>query len=103
MRWVALSALFALVGCSQQSTANSEAAERGRLTYMANCIACHNADPAKPGTLGPAVKGSSRELIEARVLRAAYPRGYTPKRDTKQMVPQPQVADKLDDLAAYLR
>ena len=32
------------------------------------------------GSVGPAVAGASRELIEAKVLRGEYPPGYTPKR-----------------------
>ena len=77
-------------------------AQRGRLVYQGTCIACHNADPALPGSLGPEVKGASRALLEARVMRAEYPDGYTPKRATKIMQPMPQLADNLDDLAAYL-
>ena len=46
--------------------------------------------------------GSSRELIAARVLRAEYPPGYAPKRETRLMPPQPHLARYLDDLAAYL-
>src|SRR5438552_12395479 len=102
MRWFALCALV-LAGCSQPTTASSPEAERGRLTYLANCVACHNANPRQPGPIGPAIKGSSRELISARVLNVAYPKGYTPKRPTTLMVKMPFLADKIDDLAAYLR
>lgn len=76
----------------------------GKSVYASNCIACHNPDPTKDGPLGPAVKGSSRELIEARVLRAEYPPGYTPKRKSKVMVALPQLnANDLDALAAFLK
>ena len=78
-------------------------AGRGRQVYLAQCTACHNSDPSKNGPLGPAVKGSSRELLEARVLRAAYPPGYKPKRGTAIMQPMPQLVSALDDLAAYLK
>ena len=78
-------------------------AGRGRQVYLAQCTACHNSDPSKNGPLGPAVKGSSRELLEARVLRAAYPPGYKPKRGTAIMQPMPQLASALDDLAAFLK
>ena len=92
-------------GCSQRAKEKniSPEEERGRQTYMANCMACHNADPAQPGTVGPSVKGSSRELVDARVTRAAYPAGYKPKRETKLMIAMPHLADRVDDLAAYLR
>lgn len=78
-------------------------AERGRVVYMTNCIACHNPDPTKDGALGPAVKGSSQELLEARVIHAAYPEGYTPKRETAVMVALPFLEPEIPALAAYLR
>lgn len=77
-------------------------AERGRRVYVANCIACHNQDPAREGGLGPAVAGSSRALLEARVLRAEYPPGYEPKRDTRVMIALPHLEGELDALHAFL-
>lgn len=74
----------------------------GRVMYNANCIACHAMDPTQDGALGPAVAGSSAELIEARILRGEYPTGYTPKRETRVMVPLPHLQDKLPELVAYL-
>jgi len=88
-------------GCSPSSL--SPEAERGRQTYVAQCTTCHAMDPAQPGPVGPPVKGSSRALLEAKLLRGEYPAGYQPKRPTKIMPPQPQVARELDALAAYLR
>ncbi|MBY0401283.1 cytochrome c [Myxococcota bacterium] len=79
-----------------------ELAAAGRSTYNANCIACHAMDPRTDGALGPAVAGSPLELIEARVMRAEYPAGYTPKRTTRVMVPMPHLQPKLPELAAYL-
>jgi len=79
-----------------------ELAASGRGVYNANCIACHAMDPRQDGALGPAVAGSSRELLEARVLRAEYPAGYAPKRETRVMVPLPHLESKLPELAAYL-
>ncbi len=69
---------------------------------MANCIGCHHINPEIEGPLGPPIAGSSRELIEARVLRAEYPPGYRPKRDTRLMVPLPYLAPEIAALAAYL-
>jgi mono/diheme cytochrome c family protein len=91
----------ALAGCSEG--AHSPGAERGRQVYLANCVACHNTDPSQPGPLGPQVKGSSRELLEAKVVNGTYPPGYTPKRPTKVMVPLPAVAPEIPALAEYLR
>ena len=92
--------LLALNGCSKSEPPT--AVERGRRVYLANCIVCHNPDPTKPGPAGPEIAGASRELIEARVLRAAYPPGYTPKRPTKAMVALPYLTAQIDDLAAFL-
>ena len=89
-----------LSGCGQNG---NDAASRGKQVYLTECIACHNIDPARDGTLGPAVKGSSQELLEARVLRGTYPPGYTPKRPTALMLPMPKLAPKIPDLAAFLR
>ena len=76
--------------------------EKGKGVYMANCIACHNADPKLDGTLGPAVAGSSKELLEARVLRGTYPEGYKPKKASMTMVALPHLANQIDALHAYL-
>ena len=94
--------LTLMLACAPQETL-SPAAERGREVYRANCTACHHADPSKTGPVGPAVKGSSRALIETRVVRGAYPDGYTPKRDTHLMKALPHLEPHIDDLAAYLR
>ena len=60
-------------------------------------------DPAQPGPVGPSVRGSSRELLEARIVRGTYPPGYTPKRTTSVMQPMPDLAPSIPDLAAFLR
>jgi mono/diheme cytochrome c family protein len=76
---------------------------KGRQVWLGQCIACHNTDPSKAGSVGPAVKGSSLALLEARVLHAEYPPGYKAKRSTKIMPSRPDLAANLPDLAAYLR
>ena len=101
-RGAALLLTAALVAaCSE--TAPDDAVSRGRNTYVALCTSCHGPDPAQPGPVGPPVKGASRELLEAKLLRGAYPPGYTPKRPTALMPPMPQLANSIDDLAAYLK
>ena len=75
---------------------------RGRSVYNSNCIACHAMDPAQEGSLGPAVAGSSLELLEARVMHAEYPEGYSPKRPSQLMVAMPHLERELAALHAYL-
>ena len=95
--------LLAAVSACQPAATLSPEAEKGRAVYQANCTACHNADPAQVGAVGPAVKGASRELLEARLVRGTYPPGYTPKRTTTLMVPLPQLAGDVDALTAFLK
>ena len=98
-RCLALAVALALAACAEDRSPTG----RGRQVYLAQCTVCHNSDSSKDGPLGPADKGSSRELLEARVLRAAYPPGYKPKRGTAIMQPMPQLASSIDDLAAFLK
>jgi len=85
------------------TTAAAGDSDKGRQVYLGQCVACHNRDPAKDGPLGPAVKGSTPELVEARVVRGEYPPGYTPKRPSKVMPVRPDLAPSIPDLAVYLR
>lgn len=87
---------------SAKSGGLSDLAKRGRAIYSTQCIACHNSDPHLAGALGPEVFGSSKELLEARILRAEYPAGYKPKRETHSMVPLPHLKPELDAIHAYL-
>ena len=76
---------------------------KGQQIWLGQCVACHNPDPGKDGPIGPAVKGASKDLLEARVVHGAYPPGYKPKRETKVMPPRPDLVAGIPDLAAYLR
>ena len=108
---LSVSWMFLLLGmagfsaCSNDSkdTPENPDAARGRAVFVANCVACHNSDPSKDGPIGPAIKGSSRELIEARVLSTTYPPNYKPKRPTKVMPQFPFLKDEIPYLAAYLK
>jgi mono/diheme cytochrome c family protein len=96
-------AAVAAAACSPGESAPEKSAfERGELVYTNVCIACHNADPALPGSLGPAIAGASRELLEHRVIRGTYPQGFVPQRDSSTMPQFPHLAGSIDDLATYL-
>jgi mono/diheme cytochrome c family protein len=96
--------MLLLGACTDPSVEGlSPEARRGRQVYLAQCTACHASDPAQDGPVGPAVKGASRELLEARVLRGEYPPGYVAKRASRAMAPMPHLAGDIPALAAYLR
>jgi len=96
-----VAAALALAACGREPL--SPEAERGRQVYLSQCTACHAFDPSQPGPVGPELKGASRELLEAKVLRGTYPPGYTPKRPTAVMPPQPQLAADLPAVAEFLK
>jgi mono/diheme cytochrome c family protein len=104
-RITGLAFLAALSGCTKAADTgapSSPLADRGRSVYMNNCVACHNANPKIDGPIGPAVAGSSRELLALRVLELKYPDGYKPKRNTHVMAPLPQLKGDIDALEAFL-
>jgi mono/diheme cytochrome c family protein len=100
-------AMAVTLGCSEDTKQATEMTpadlvKRGAGVYAANCTVCHNPNPSLDGGLGPALVGSSLELITMRVLRVQYPAGYTPKRDTSIMLPLPYLEPELPALAAFL-
>jgi len=89
--------------CSDDSkTVGVPDPERGRRVYVATCIMCHNIDPSKRGSQGPAIQGASVQLLEAKVLHKRYPLGHTPQRTTKAMPTYPQLRKRIPDIAAFL-
>jgi mono/diheme cytochrome c family protein len=88
-----------------QATEEAEAgiAKRGKSLYFANCIACHNTNPAKAGSVGPAISDSSKELLTLKVTQGTYPEGYQPKRTTKLMPPLPNLKAGIPFLHAFLK
>ena len=95
----------ALSACSKKSDDTEQRTEwdRGRVVFIANCVACHNPDPSLDGSIGPAIKGSPKELVESRVLRGTYPPDYKPKRNTKIMPSFPFLEPEIPYLVKYLR
>jgi mono/diheme cytochrome c family protein len=90
------------LGCAPDDATLSPLALEGQRVYRNVCIACHNGDPNLDGSPGPAIAGSSRALLEARVIHGTYPPGYQPKRSSAAMPRFAFLADKIDALAAYL-
>jgi len=95
-----------LASCKDESSLLAEPVtpriSRGRAAYQAYCQSCHHPDPRLPGVVGPEIAFSSRELLEARVLRAEYPADYRPKRPGRVMPAMPQLKAEIDGLHAYL-
>jgi mono/diheme cytochrome c family protein len=97
-----LAVALGAVGCSD-SASTTALAQRGRQVYLAQCIACHSPDPSQAGPVGPPIKGSSRALLEAKLLKGTYPPGYRPKRPTSVMPVQPAVAPDIPALDDFLK
>lgn len=76
-------------------TSCSVATNRGRYLYNVHCTVCHNSDPELDGSLGPALKGSSANLLALKLLEGTYPRSYKPKRTTRIM---PKYFMSLEDI-----
>ena len=80
----------------------TSAVEKGKLAYVANCIACHNADPTKDGTIGPAIAGSSLALVARACCRPSIRPATRPSATADLMPAQPFLSADVPDLAAYL-
>ena len=85
-----------------QTVSKIDIIKRGRSIYLANCTSCHNVDPSAPGAVGPEVIRSSVELLEARILRAEYPAGYTPKRASRSMPVLRHLEREIPSIHAFL-
>jgi mono/diheme cytochrome c family protein len=105
LRLVLVLVLGSPLACSQAEPGDPQAAlvKRGEQVYLTNCTACHARNPNDPGPVGPPIAGSSLELLQAKVLRNEYPPGYTPKRDSKAMIPLPHLEPELPAIAAFLQ
>ncbi|NJM09811.1 MAG: cytochrome c [Bdellovibrionaceae bacterium] len=102
MRLFILVPLILIAACTKKPTVPATPPESGKRLYATHCTACHNPDPKKEGGLGPAVFGSSLELLERRLVHGDYPPGYKPKRDSKVMARLPFLKDEIPALHAYL-
>lgn len=94
--------MFSLLIIETEASVSDDPVSRGELLYQNACTSCHNSDPRVEGPLGPAIAGSSFELLEARVVRGEYPEGYQPKRLSSQMLKMPHFKSEIPALEAYL-
>lgn len=95
--------LVSCTGNKNQTTASQNPiVARGRVIYSTNCTACHNQNPKLQGSIGPDVYASSLELLTARIMKATYPPGYKPKRETAQMVAMPHLEKEIEAIYQYL-
>lgn len=96
-------AAIELAGCNKRETPQGDPlVAKGKVVYATRCIACHSMNPSKDGTLGPAIKDASLELLKARVIHGTYPPGYTPKRATRIMVKLPLTEADVEAIHAFL-
>ena len=89
--------LFLGAACAEENLTPEQA------IYGSVCISCHNPDPSLVGPVGPPIKGSSLELVQAKTLRGEYHPGYVPKRPTRIMNKIPLTDADVLALAAFLR
>lgn len=103
MRILILAGFLAwLSSCTKKPAAPPNPVEDGRRLYATHCTACHSPDPKKDGAIGPAIYGSTKELLERKLVHGDYPASYTPKRTTKMMTLLPFLKDEIPNLHAYL-
>lgn len=94
-----------LISCQKETASKaplSKIASRGKGIYLSNCIVCHNPNPTMDGSIGPALVGSSLELLEAKLVHQTYPAGYKPKRTSGSMPEFSQLKADIPALHAYL-
>lgn len=100
--FLAAASLQLWAACDKKAVSADPKVRDGRAVYISYCISCHNINPAIDGSLGPAVKGSSLDLLQARVIRGEYPAGYSPKRPSKIMQKLPLTEANVEVLHAFL-
>jgi len=86
----------------KNSVALTNDIEKGRMVYFANCVSCHNNNPKKPGSIGPAVYGVPIDVLTQKTLSGKYPENYRPKRTSKIMPLMPHLIREISNLHAFI-
>ncbi len=84
------------------SVASTTNIEKGRMIYFANCVSCHNNNPKKPGSIGPAVYGVTIDVLTQKTVSGKYPENYKPKRTSKIMPLMPHLNKEISNLYAFI-
>ena len=76
--------------------------KKGRSVYFVHCASCHNHNPKKPGSIGPAVYGASIDVLTQKIVSGKYPENYRPKRPSKIMPSMPHLNKEISNLYAFI-
>ena len=76
--------------------------KKGRKVYFVHCASCHNHNPKKPGSIGPAVYGVSIDVLTQKIVSGKYPENYRPKRTSKIMPPMPHLNKEISNLHVFI-
>ena len=76
--------------------------KKGRIVYFANCVSCHNNNPKKTGSIGPAVYGASIDVLTQKIVYGKYPENYRPKRTSKIMPLMPHLNKDISNLHVFI-
>ncbi len=108
MKNVLFIAVMALLFHCKQSTENLTPEEKfkaeGRSLFVANCIACHSANPDQDGSVGPSLRASSFDLLKEKLVNGKYPEGYKGKRPISGSMPKFAFTDEqIRSIEAFLK
>lgn len=78
-------------------------ADEGEVIYKTVCSKCHNINPTKPGSIGPELFTTPKEVFKTKVITGTYPASYKPKRKTRIMPRFKNLTNKIDSIYNYIR
>lgn len=81
--------------------------EKGHKLFQIHCISCHNKDPNMKGAIGPELIDAPLDLMKIKVVTGRYPevlpKGFVPKRKTKQMKKFPKLEADVPSIHAWIQ